>query len=95
MTTGLSLVTDLPAFCTVQTFSKITGLSRTRIYEQLAAGHFAAKKIGDSTLINVPVSLAYIESLPDAEFGRRKGLPPGQRRRGTVVAPTTGEATAP
>lgn len=44
-----------------------TGLGRTTIYEEIAAGRLAAKKRGGSTIILREALTAYLTALPDVE----------------------------
>lgn len=47
---------------------RISGLSRTKIYKELAAGHLEAVKHGNRTLILVESIRARLASLPRATF---------------------------
>lgn len=69
----------LPAAWTVESFAEQSGLGRTRIFEAIANGELRARKAGRRTVILNPDGVAYLESLPAAVLGARKGLPRGER----------------
>jgi excisionase family DNA binding protein len=52
--------------CTVKEACAATGLSRTTIYECMAAGQLAATTVGRRRLINVPSLLSLVGSNPEA-----------------------------
>jgi excisionase family DNA binding protein len=43
---------------------RFTGLGRTKLYEEINAGHIKAVKAGRRTLIPIASIIAWIESLP-------------------------------
>ncbi len=45
--------------------ARIAGVGRSTIYEELAAGRLAAKKIGRRTLITEPALREWLDRLPD------------------------------
>lgn len=61
-----------PAFATIEKSEEISGRSRSSIYEDLAAGHYVARKAGKRTLIDIHGQLAYINSLPVAQIRSSK-----------------------
>jgi hypothetical protein len=69
--------TIIPHWAPIPTGSKITGISIRRIYELISTGDLRAKKLGRSTLLDVPFALQYVESLPDAVIR----MPPRLARR--------------
>jgi hypothetical protein len=82
----IHFVTDsFPAFASIQTFSKLSGMSRGKIYVELANGNLKAVKHGDRTLIDVAKGLEFIAKLPRAEFGARRGMKPCGRRTGRTA----------
>jgi hypothetical protein len=60
----------LPAFAPLPTWFSISGLKRSKTYEELKKGNLRAKKCGKSILIDVAHGLEYINSLPDAQIGK-------------------------
>jgi hypothetical protein len=52
----------------IEKWCAISGFGKTKTYEHLALGNLRAKKAGKRTLVHVPSGLAFIESLPDANF---------------------------
>ena len=57
-----------PLVVSVQEAERITGLGKTRIYEELGKGNIIAKKSGTRTLIIFGSLRKYIEALPNATF---------------------------
>lgn len=55
----------ISAALTVHDAAKIAGVGRSTIYEELAAGRLAAKKLGRRTIITKQALLDWMESLPD------------------------------
>lgn len=55
---------QVPIAVTIPEAVKLTGLSRSRLYECLQAGVIAAKKAGRRTLIPFAELEAYLASLP-------------------------------
>jgi hypothetical protein len=62
----------MPAFATVPTWCALSGQTRTKAYEALAAGYLKAVKNGRTTLVDVPAGLDWLRSLPPAEFGSKR-----------------------
>jgi hypothetical protein len=61
-----------PKFGTIKTWCAISGQSRSRAYEALAAGNLKAVKEGVKTLIDIEGGLAWLRTLPQAQFGQKK-----------------------
>lgn len=59
-----------PTYAAIRDWCALSGMNRTATYYALGRGDLRAKKCGRRTLIHVPSGLAYIESLPDAEFSK-------------------------
>jgi hypothetical protein len=59
-------------YCSMETWTSLSGMSRSRSYDALKAGDLRAKKQGTRLLIDVDHGLAWIASLPDARFGAAK-----------------------
>lgn len=59
-----------PTYATIRDWCAISGMNRTATYSALGRRNLRAKKSGRRTLIHVPTGLAYLESLPDAEFSK-------------------------
>jgi hypothetical protein len=60
--------TETPLYASIEDWCKLTGMGRTNTYRHLALGNLTAKKLGRSTLIDVPSGLAWLRSLPDARI---------------------------
>lgn len=54
----------IPIAVTIPVAVSITGMSRSRLYQELKAGKLLAKKAGKRTLINVSDLQAYMAKLP-------------------------------
>lgn len=52
---------------TVSEAAASLGISKSALYEELAAGKLTGKKRGSTTLISAEVLRAYIDGLPDYE----------------------------
>jgi hypothetical protein len=61
-----------PQFGTVDTWCKLSGQTRTKAYEALAAGHLKAVKNGRTTLIDIQAGFAWLRTLPAATFGDKR-----------------------
>lgn len=59
---------EYPAFATLAVWQRLSGVSRSRTYELLAAGHLRAIKLRSRTLIDVEAGLAWMRTLPAAEI---------------------------
>ncbi len=74
-----------PKFATVDGWQQISGMPRRTTYEHLGRGNLRAVKVGARTLIDVPSSLAWLSSLPQAQVAppRGRGRPIGalQKRK--------------
>jgi hypothetical protein len=57
-----------PQFATINTWTKISGLTRRAVYRHLASGNLRAVKLGKRTLIDVEFGLAWIRSQPLAKI---------------------------
>jgi hypothetical protein len=57
-----------PAFVSIAQARLISGLSRSEIYRRLDAGDISAKKAGSRTLIILESLIAFLQSLPQADF---------------------------
>lgn len=57
-----------PRYTTLEGWRDLTGMSRSGTYRALAAGHLTAIKCGSRTLIDAEAGLAWLASLPAAEF---------------------------
>lgn len=68
-----ALTPNVPAFATVTGWGALSGMSRSSTYEALAAGHLRAVKLGARTLIDVQHGLRWVNSLPPATIGTRRG----------------------
>lgn len=44
---------------------KISGLGRTKLYQEIAGGHLKAKKIGARTVITAEALNEWIDNMPD------------------------------
>lgn len=56
-----------PISCRIPQAVKVTGLSRSRIYNLIATGELRARKCGGATLIEYAELERYIASLPVVE----------------------------
>ena len=59
-----------PAFATLTDWQRLSGISRSRTYELLAAGQLRAVKLGGRTLIDVEAGLAWMRGLPPAAIAK-------------------------
>ena len=57
-----------PAFATMDRWKDLTGMSRRKTYDEIARGNLRAIKSGKRTLVDVQHGLAFMRSLPLAEF---------------------------
>ena len=55
-----------PVYAPIPRWCAISGMGRTRVYEELAKGNLRAVKLGSRTLIDVEAGLAWLRSLPPA-----------------------------
>jgi hypothetical protein len=69
-------------FATIRTWEEISGMGRSKTYEELGKGNLRAVKSGRSTLIDVDHGLEYLRSCPRAKIttglGRNKAANDGQ-----------------
>jgi hypothetical protein len=63
-----------PILISIADARTMTGLSRSVIYRQLAAGNLRAVKGGARTLILLQSLIDYVNSLPSATFGGRNAV---------------------
>jgi excisionase family DNA binding protein len=57
-----------PFTLTIDEATRLSGLSRSRLYEILARGELEARKAGKRTLIVAASLKSYVENLPPATF---------------------------
>jgi hypothetical protein len=57
-----------PAFCSIEDWCVISGMSRRSTYEKLGTGDLKAVKFGSKTLLDVEFNLTWLRSLPPAVF---------------------------
>jgi len=57
-----------PRYVTLRGWRELSGMSTSGTYRALAAGHLIAIKVGTRTLIDAQAGLAWLASLPRAEF---------------------------
>jgi hypothetical protein len=55
-------------FATIKHWTQISGMGRSSVYHALANGQLKARKLGKSTLIDVPHGLAWLRSQPAARI---------------------------
>jgi len=65
---------EIEQLLTPRRVAELEGCSLTTIYKRLADGEYAAVKDGNKTLISAASIARRRESLPKAEYGRRKGI---------------------
>jgi hypothetical protein len=71
----------MPEFAPIPRWREISGMARSKTYEELAAGHLRGVKCGRQLLIDVKHGLEYMRSLPPALIRprttpRRHSTPP-------------------
>jgi excisionase family DNA binding protein len=71
----------LPVGASVKRACELLGITRTRLYVELATGRIRAWKAGRATVIDMASARAFLASLPQATF-----RPPSPRVRGRAVA---------
>lgn len=64
----------LPAFAHIPDTCRLTGLSRSRLYELIGAGCVHAVKEGTRTLVDVASAVAYLHTLPSARVRTPRGF---------------------
>jgi excisionase family DNA binding protein len=64
----------LERLLTPRQVAELEGCSNTTVYERLAAGEYEAVKDGVKTLILTSSVARRRESLPKAQYGKRKGI---------------------
>lgn len=68
-TTDEVIMTEMqPRAATVQRTCQIFGITRTRLYAELAKGTIVARKAGRRTLVDLDSVQRYFDSLPPATF---------------------------
>ena len=67
-THSLSGTAIQPLTVTITEAVRLSGLSRSELYRQLAAGHIRARKSGSRTLILWASLKAHVDALPEASF---------------------------
>ena len=58
---------DTPHYGTVQTWLKMSGISRTRTYQLIGEGLIPTRKVAGRTLIDIRAGLAWIANQPPAQ----------------------------
>ena len=61
--------TTLPYSAGIEEAVRLTGVTRTQLYNLLAEGKVQAKKSGRRTLVLMDGLRAYVDGLPSARFG--------------------------
>lgn len=77
-----------PKYCSIEDWTRLSGMGRRFTYERLTDGSLRAKKMGSKTLIDVEYGLNWLRSLPDAAFAspRRRAPVPDRRFREATTA---------
>ena len=75
-------ISGSPLYCSIADWVKISGLSRSSVYELLGRGAITAVKFNSKTLIDCQSGRAYLRSLPRAEITTGR-----TRRRAEGAAP--------
>jgi excisionase family DNA binding protein len=70
----------------------VSGLGKTKFYEEIAAGRIEAFKVGRRTLVKAKSLLDYLDSQP--RLGNPKGDSSGQASQPADKSADTGSATA-
>ena len=60
-----------PKYATIQSWTALSGIGRTKTYEMIGEGKLRAVKAGRRVLIDVEHGLAFMKALPVAVIGRR------------------------
>lgn len=68
----MNTIEPTPEFAPMPRWCAISGMGRTRTYEELAAGNLSGVKLGTRLLINVPKGLAWLRSLPQPVISVRR-----------------------
>jgi|tagenome__1003787_1003787.scaffolds.fasta_scaffold20938858_3 hypothetical protein len=74
--------TTTPLFASISRWCHLSGMGRTRTYEEAGAGNLRIIKVGGRSLVDVPHGLAWMRSLPTA----RIRPPTGSDRNGEPQA---------
>lgn len=72
-----------PAFATIAAWQRLSGMSRSRTYQLLAAGDLKAVKLRNRTLIDVGAGLAWMRTLPAAMVAKAERPTKETRGRGS------------
>jgi hypothetical protein len=59
-----------PHYAPIPQWCAISGMGRTRTYEEAGKGNIRIIKVGGRSLVDVPHGLAWLRSLPEAKLGR-------------------------
>src|SRR5215208_5967739 len=59
----------IPQFAPIPGWCQISGLGRTKTYEEAGAGNLRIVKVGGRSLVDVAHGLAWLRSLPNAPIG--------------------------
>jgi hypothetical protein len=58
--------TTPPVYATIPEWCRLSGMGRTRVYEEAGAGNLRIIKVGGRSLVDVSHGLAWMRSLPSA-----------------------------
>jgi hypothetical protein len=58
-----------PRYASIPQWCGISGMGRTRTYEEAGRGNLRIIKVGGRSLVDVPHGLAWLDSLPEAKIG--------------------------
>lgn len=67
---------DAKAAYSIAEFCALTGIGRTKAYEEISAGRLQAKKVGSRTLITAESGKSWLDSLPDFKPSHCPNLQP-------------------
>jgi hypothetical protein len=67
-----------PRYASIPHWCGISGMGRTRTYEEAGKGNLRIIKVGGRSLVDVPHGLAWLDSLPEAKITLR-GTPRRQQ----------------
>jgi hypothetical protein len=60
--------TIIPQYGTLSKWGEISGMGRTRTYEEAGKGNLRLIKVGGRTLVDIPHGLAWMRTLPSAQI---------------------------
>ena len=61
-----------PRYASIPHWCVISGMGRTRTYEEAGKGNLRIIKVGGRSLVDVPHGLAWLDSLPEAKIGHSR-----------------------